>query len=364
MGLRREAKVVLLVLIVTIACREAPVLPEAEAAKKVEQRLWEAGASSFIPEDFEIFRSSLRIVRIKEMQERGRFPLFRNMDRIKGDYGKLIDQGESLLRKIEETKKKREDLLFSKLQELEDLINRLRLIALSINESQGIRQRITGAEVLLAVARQKIEKKSYQEADNNLFLTRQQALSARQLVLDLFERYLDENYLNLWQKMAEETIADSKRSNSVAIIVDKLERKLIVYYRGERKSIYDIGLGRFSLADKLHAGDQATPEGKYKIIKKILNSKYYKALLLDYPNEDDRRRFLEMKKKGLIPPQVGIGGLIEIHGGGQDGLTYGCISLENEAMDDLFGIVEVGTPVTIVGTINRDSFILQLVRKL
>ncbi|MCX7973346.1 MAG: L,D-transpeptidase [Candidatus Aminicenantes bacterium] len=364
MEVRATKVTFVLLLIATIACREAPVLPEAEAAKKVEQRLWEAGASIFIPMEYEIFRNSLRIARIREIHEKNRFFLFRKLDGIKAEYQRILAQGEKLLQIIEERREEKETALFSSLQEVENLLSRLRVICLSINESQRIRQRITGAEVLIAVAQQKIAKKKYQEAEQSLFLARQQAASARQIVIRLFERYVDENYLNLWQKLAQETITDSKREKSLAIIVDKLERKLILYSGGEIKSIYNVGLGRFSLADKIHAGDEATPEGKYKIIKKIPTSKYYKALLLNYPNEDDWRRFAEMKKRGLIPPQVGIGGLIEIHGGGQDGLTHGCIAMENEAIDELFRIVEVGTPVTIVGTLKRDSLILKLVKEL
>lgn len=364
MELRARLILAPLILLTAIACREAPVLPEAKEAKELEQRLWEAGASIFIPEDYELFRSSLRIARIHEIQERGRFPLWRKMERSREEYRELLNRGEHLLLLIEEKKNNHRTSLISEVEKLEGFLERMRLISSVINESQTIRKRVTRAELLLVETRRLIEKDSFREAEKTIFSARQLGSSVRQIILDLFKRYLDEGYLSLWQKMAEETIAESRKRNSLAIVVDKLEKKLFVYSGGIRKAIYEVGLGRFSLADKIHAGDEATPEGKYKIIKKILNSKYYKALLLDYPNEDDRRRFAEMKKKGLIPPQVGIGGLIEIHGGGQDGLTYGCIALENEAMDELFRLVEVGTPVTIVGTFNRESPVLKLVREL
>lgn len=364
MRLRSKSGLITIVLLIAIACREAPVLPEAEEAKNLEQRLWEAGASDFIPGDYEIFRHALRMARIHEIQAKGRFFLWRKMDRVREEYQQLITRGENLLQIIEEKKRQQEISLTSKLQELETIIVRLRTISAAINESYEIRQRVTKAELLVAEAQREIKKQRFKEADQAIFSARQQALSAKQIVLSLFERYINEGYLSLWQKMAQETIDESKKINSLAIIVDKLERKLFVYSGGEKKSVYDVGLGRFSLADKLHAGDEATPEGKYKIIRKVLNSKYYKALLLDYPNEDDKQRFAEMKKKGLIPPKVGIGGLIEIHGGGQDGLTYGCIAMEDEAIDELFRLVEVGTPVTIVGTLNRESAILKLVREL
>lgn len=364
MGLRSKSGLIALILLIAIACGEAPVLPEAEAAKEVEKRLWEAGASVFVPGDYEIFRNALRMARIHEIQAKDQFFLWRKMDRVREEYQQLIKRGESLLKIIEEKKRHQESSLISRLQKLEEIIVRLRTISSAINESHEIRQRIIKAELLVAEAQREIGRQKFEEADWAIFSANQQALSAKQIVLGLFERYINESYLTLWQKMAEETIAESKKTDRAAILVDKLEKKLFIYSGGEKKSVYDVGLGRFSLADKLHAGDEATPEGKYKVIKKVSKSKYYKALLLDYPNNDDKQRFAEMKEKGLIPPQVGIGGLIEIHGGGQDGLTYGCIAMENEAIDELFRIIEIGTPVTIVGTVNRESAILKLVREL
>ncbi len=362
--MRLKAGLIIFLHLIAFGCYKAPVLPEAELAKKMEQRLWEAGAFDFIPADYEIFCHALRIARIHEIQAKSRFFLWRKMDRVRDEYQQLIARGEDLLRLIEDKKRQQEGSLISKLQELEIIIIRLRAISSAINESHEIRQRIIKTELFLAEAQREIGKQRYKEADHALFSARQQALSARQIVLDLFERYMNEDYLSLWQKMAQDTIDQSKKLNSPVIIIDKLERKLFVYSKGKIKSAYNVGLGRFSLANKVHAGDEATPEGKYKIIKKILNSKYYKALLLDYPNDDDKKRFAEMKRKGLIPPLIGIGGLIEIHGGGQDGLTYGCIAMENEDIDEIFPIVEIGTPVTIVGTINRESVILKLVKEL
>ena len=90
-----------------------------------------------------------------------------------------------------------------------------------------------------------------------------------------------------------------------------------------RTASYDIGLGRFGLSDKMYSGDEATPEGRYKIIRKFPNSTFYKALLIDYPNEEDRESFARGKRAGTIPVKAGIGGEIEIHGGGKDSLTRG-----------------------------------------
>ena len=48
---------------------------------------------------------------------------------------------------------------------------------------------------------------------------------------------------------------------------------------------FDAELGTNWVGDKRVKGDKATPEGMYKITKKFdgRKTKYYKALLLDYP---------------------------------------------------------------------------------
>jgi hypothetical protein len=54
--------------------------------------------------------------------------------------------------------------------------------------------------------------------------------------------------------------------------------------------------------------------------------------LINYPNDEDRRQFAQAKRRGAISRRAGIGGLIEIHGGGKDGQTYGCVSLDDHHM--------------------------------
>jgi len=61
------------------------------------------------------------------------------------------------------------------------------------------------------------------------------------------------------------------------------------------------------------------------------------------------------RKMGLFQRVVGIGGLIEIHGGGKDSMTYGCIAMDNNAIDYIFSLVPVGTPVTIVGAVDYEN---------
>ena len=139
----------------------------------------------------------------------------------------------------------------------------------------------------------------------------------------------------------------------VKIIVKKSQRKLFVYEQGELLKTYPVDLGTNPKGPKICQGDMKTPEGQYCIVQKRDRgqTKFYQALLLNYPNEADRIHYDWAIKNGWIPKDVGIGGLIEIHGEGIGGAgvdwTNGCIALLNGHMEELFSEVPVGTPVWI-----------------
>ncbi|PIQ47271.1 MAG: hypothetical protein COW03_16125 [Cytophagales bacterium CG12_big_fil_rev_8_21_14_0_65_40_12] len=159
----------------------------------------------------------------------------------------------------------------------------------------------------------------------------------------------------LWKKWVERAIDDSKRNGNNAIIIDKLERKCLVYSRGKLINSFDMELGANWMGDKQRSGDKTTPEGIYKVVKRKGQgqTKYYKALLLNYPNDEDKKRFKTNKEKGLIPKNATIGNLIEIHGDGGKGIdwTDGCVALENSDMDKIFEMTAENTPVIIVGAL-------------
>lgn len=157
-----------------------------------------------------------------------------------------------------------------------------------------------------------------------------------------------------WKRWVDSTIAISEETRDYSIIVDKFSRKVIVYLNGTKQFEYSAELGKNWVGDKKRSGDKATPEGMYKIIRKFErdSTKYYKALLLDYPNNEDTANFLAAKARGYLPKSAKIGGMIEIHGNGGKGIdwTEGCIALTDREMDSIFNIAKIGTPVTIVGS--------------
>jgi L,D-peptidoglycan transpeptidase YkuD (ErfK/YbiS/YcfS/YnhG family) len=180
-------------------------------------------------------------------------------------------------------------------------------------------------------------------------------------------RYTQGSLVSSWRRMAQETIAWSRRTGKVAIVVTKANHRLTLYRGGSVAATYSCDIGYNNVNDKLSSGDGATPEGKYSVSQKKGRgqSKYYKALLIDYPNGEDKRNFQEARRKGIIPRGSTPGGLIEVHGEGGRGndWTKGCVAVTNDQMDVLFRYVEVGTPVTIVGSDGDGGVFAQLVQR-
>lgn len=134
------------------------------------------------------------------------------------------------------------------------------------------------------------------------------------------------------------------------IVVKKGQRKLYLYQQGELFKMFPVDLGGNPKGPKICQGDLRTPEGEYRVIEKKDRgqTKYYQAFLLNYPNDEDRVRYDLAVRNGHLPKDIGIGGLIEIHGEGVGvDWTKGCIALINPHMRELFNQIPVGTPVRI-----------------
>jgi len=179
-------------------------------------------------------------------------------------------------------------------------------------------------------------------------------VAAAKMLRDYFNDY------GRWKNLANDAISASRGGNKV-ILVDKVAHILYVYQSGKSIRSYDVEFGPNWMAHKERAGDKATPEGNYHITKKKErgSTTYHKALLIDYPNADDRARFAQKKRQGIISRSAGIGNLIEIHGNGGRGFdwTSGCVGMRDRDIDDLYRLVGSGTRVTIVGSIEPLSVI-------
>jgi len=169
------------------------------------------------------------------------------------------------------------------------------------------------------------------------------------------------NY-NTWLEIKDKTINWSKQNGSYACLVDKYNRKCYLYKSGKLVSTYSVELGPNWVGAKQQSGDNKTPEGMYKVVKKKsgVHTRYYKALLIDYPNNQDEANFRSSQKKGILSKRAKSGGLIEVHGDGGKGFdwTNGCVALDNSDMDKLYNIASVGMPVNIVGSLTSLNEIL------
>jgi hypothetical protein len=242
--------------------------------------------------------------------------------------------------------------LGQKINTLKDLIVEINQLFTTYPLTSEVRTRISKGKMLLEEAEVAYKKGQYLQANRKLtdseYLLTASYESASANLENYFKSY------PVWKGWVEKTIAESRKNREYSIIIDKFSRKCFIYQNGSKKYEFEAELGKNWVGDKRVRGDKATPEGMYKITKKFdgNKTKYYKALLLDYPNDEDKAKFRSEIAKGSLPPTAKIGGLIEIHGNGGKGVdwTEGCVALTDREMDLIYKIARVGTPVTIIGS--------------
>jgi murein L,D-transpeptidase YafK len=143
--------------------------------------------------------------------------------------------------------------------------------------------------------------------------------------------------------------------------IGKQNHRLELLADGKVIGIYPVGLGRNPINDKLQEGDRATPEGRFRIVAKHPSASHL-SLCLDYPNAESRIKISRARQLG-IPVAKGPGSDICIHGHGvwggktfyeEDGRyvvlnwTRGCITLNDEMMDEVYEFARLGDEVEIV----------------
>ena len=139
----------------------------------------------------------------------------------------------------------------------------------------------------------------------------------------------------------------TKRVYADSVLVVKSERRLYLLKDDEIMAEYPATFGADPTGHKQREGDERTPEGHYVLDWKNANSAYYKAIHVNYPNEQDQAA---ATARGEDP-----GGLILIHGqlNGYGWLspvsrffnwTDGCIALNNDDMEEVWLSVSANTP--------------------
>jgi L,D-transpeptidase catalytic domain len=250
-----------------------------------------------------------------------------------------------------------------RVQKVEEADDWLHAAEIAVDEARGsggpkvqwsARARLRRAEAILD------ESRRWKES-GNLELAAEKAREAANLAAELpnetramLARLGDPANLRRWEELVEFAVAESRRHGGSALVVDKGRQVAMLFTRGKPARLLPVELGYNGLSRKLRAGDGATPEGTYRVTRRKGKGEtaYHRALLLSYPNDEDRVRFREARAQGEIERAATIGGLIEIHGEGGRGenWTDGCVALANSDMDYLFERLVPGSPVVIVGS--------------
>lgn len=147
------------------------------------------------------------------------------------------------------------------------------------------------------------------------------------------------------------------------IVISKRARKLEIFDGPKLVRSYTVVLGVSPDGDKEKEGDGRTPEGDFYIFTKNPRSSFHLSLGISYPSKDDADRGLTggaitvaerdeiakaIDEKKMPPQKTALGGEIYIHGGGvSDDWTQGCVALDNNDIEEIYELIDVGTPVSI-----------------
>lgn len=343
----------IIALIVSIACQQPPA-KQADSAKAALDKAANAQALIYADSQYRIAQGLFREGQLEIARQQGRFALLRDFAAADSLFALTIctadlarDEAADRLNKL---KSEAEDGI----ADLAEALSAWRAAldgSLTLYEAE---KSWAAAKINLEASRLLLESSEYVRAIEAAKNGRR-SLDELSAILEQYQNS-EAQIVSTWRHWVDETLAGAKKSGSAAIIIDKSAHRLHLVKGARLVRSFPCDLGYNSASQKYFAGDGATPEGQYRISRvKGNGSKFYRALLLNYPNDLDKKRFKRNKSGGIISQNARIGALIEIHGEGNQNRdwTDGCIALENGDIDELFRHVEIGTPVTIVRRSDR-----------
>lgn len=271
----------------------------------------------------------------------------------------LHTKGDDTVARVTQKQGTRQRTAEATLRHLEERYQSMKAHIASLDGHLVLGEQPARTDLLIREARTYFEQHQYIRSIHTATEAKQALQLYETALMHTLKRYADPKEIARWQTHATDTVEWSRTHHSSAILVSKADRRLHLYKNGREIRSYPIRLGYNGIKNKQFQGDGATPEGRYQVRALRGNGEtlFYRALLLDYPNEDDRRRFQHAIQTGQIASTKTIGGLIEIHGTENDVMaqTLGCIMLKNPHMRELFSHVTTGTPVTIVGATTKQN---------
>jgi L,D-transpeptidase-like protein len=349
----------MIVAVSSLSACTAPPMRHLQAAGEAMERAAAAGGAVRAPEICAAARAAM--VRAEaEARVQARRSSFSRDYREAEDLALLARQkAESCALQAAIVRRRLRDRSRTALQDLEAWTARVATLARHVPDGERIKADLLRAQITLGEGRSSFARGDFERAEAAADRGRGQVAAVLRDINRVFDEYRSHPRRSAWGRWVKETYRESRQTNRPAIIVDKLRRRLLLIRGDKEVATYPVDLGIAGMASKTKAGDEATPEGRYRIteVRGPGQTRYYRALMLDYPNLEDRARFRRLQRSGKVPRQQEIGSLIEIHGKGGRGQdwTQGCVALENSDMDELVPKVGVGTRVTIVGMIPEGS---------
>ena len=340
-------------------CVEAVPQDVIEAVENIDRDLMELRAAEFSPIDYTQFAQQWMALkaRVQADEDLIRWPWEPND--LEVALRRLQEEGSHTVTRLT---KERESLRRSAQGKIARVEDRFRIMTQQISAIDSrlvLGQNPVETDLLMKQAHAFYEQGQYDRSLDASDRVAQSLTTQAAILISELGRYADRDRISRWQQMAQDTIIWSHIHRTSAIVINKADRVLTLYRNGKKVLSYPVRLGFNGIREKLYQGDGATPEGRYRINNKRGQgqTQFYRALVLDYPNEDDRRRYQFGRKTGQIPPSRAIGGHIEIHGVENELMaqTLGCVMLDNPHMALLYDRVEKGTPVTIVGALHEQN---------
>jgi hypothetical protein len=358
----------LVLVAILTACTDAVPQDVVEAIEAIDRDLMELRAAELAPDDYSRFAHQWMALKARVQAEEDLIHWPWESNELDLALRGLYEEGVQTVERVTDQRKALRQTAEHKLASVEDRFQILTDQVGAIDSRLVLGQQLVETDLLVKQARAFFEEGQFERSIEASDKAGQMLISQTTVLSSELGRYADHGRIGRWQQMVKETIEWSRRHRTSAIVVSKADRVLTLYKNGQKVLSYPVRLGFNGIREKRYQGDGATPEGRYRIAGKRGQgqTQFYRALLLDYPNEEDRRRFQSARKTGLIPASKGIGGQIEIHGVENELMaqTLGCVMLENAQMVYLYDRVEKGTPVTIVGALHEHNSVAQALASL
>ncbi len=119
------------------------------------------------------------------------------------------------------------------------------------------------------------------------------------------------------------------------IFVDKSQNILILKDGNDVVKVYHVSTGK----------NNSTPVGKFKIVSKLVDPVWFNKGVVVPP--ESPANVLGSRWLGFDIPGYGIHGTVDPQAIGQQ-VTAGCVRMRNEEVEEIYGIIPMGTEVTIV----------------